>query len=159
MKYVELMEKHRKEFEGLPIKYAYSMSQFEEMLEEFGLTMEEAKEKLYKSSGGAFYMKKDAELIHETLSRIDEELVEFMKDPDQAYDAFLYEMRNHEYPINGEGEWEVLSCFGLDDSVCKYNYMYTADDYMEKMGFGKEIVLAFHRAEYAVIKEYEDNGW
>ena len=35
-------------------------------------------------------------------------------DPDFAEAAFLYEMDNHEYAINWDGDDDVLSCFGMD---------------------------------------------
>ena len=42
------------------------------------------------------------------------ELNEAMKDPEFAKSAFRYEMDNHEYAINWEGDADVLSCFGWD---------------------------------------------
>lgn len=36
-----------------------------------------------------------------------------MKDKDFAYEAFSYEMDNHEYAINWTGDDDVLECFNL----------------------------------------------
>ena len=35
-------------------------------------------------------------------------------DPEFAEAAFLYEMDNHEYAINYDGDDDVLRCFGMD---------------------------------------------
>jgi len=34
-----------------------------------------------------------------------------LRDYEHAKAAFVYEMRNHEYPINWQGDWDVISCF------------------------------------------------
>ena len=45
------------------------------------------------------------------------ELDELMEDHDVAYEAFLYEMNNHEYAINCEGDCDVLGCFGMNEKT------------------------------------------
>ena len=37
-----------------------------------------------------------------------------VNDKDVAEAAFLYEMDNHEYAINYDGDDDVLRCFGMD---------------------------------------------
>ena len=34
-----------------------------------------------------------------------------LRDYDRAKDAFMHEMFNHEYPINWQGDYDVISCF------------------------------------------------
>ena len=53
-----------------------------------------------------------------------------LKDKDFALAAFLYEMDNHEYAINYDGDRDVLGCFGLE-----------TDD-LEKMGLETVYQLA-----------------
>ena len=41
---------------------------------------------------------------------------------DIAYETFLYEMNNHEYAINWEGDDDVLSCLGMNrDKLRKWD--------------------------------------
>lgn len=58
------------------------------------------------------------------------ETMDALKDKDFALAAFLYEMDNHEYAINYDGDGDVLGCFGLE-----------ADD-LEKMGLETVYQLA-----------------
>ena len=45
-----------------------------------------------------------------------------MKDEDFAEAAFLYEMDNHEYAINWDGDEDVMSCFTIyEDDIIKMN--------------------------------------
>jgi hypothetical protein len=57
--------------------------------------------------------------------------------------AFEYEMDNHEYAINWQGDWDVCSCFGR----CKYSDSKTYRDYLKEMG--KENMIK----AYSIAKE------
>lgn len=48
------------------------------------------------------------------MKRHTSEIKEAMKDPDFAEPAFRYEMDNHEYAINWDGDDDVLGCFNLE---------------------------------------------
>lgn len=104
MTYKEYRDKRQAEFNKLPIFYAFSNKQLEEELRKRGYeTLEEGCKEIYKlGSTGGFYLKKDANIIREYCSKDrDAELREMMKaNHDFAKDAFVYEMLNHEYPIN-----------------------------------------------------------
>lgn len=49
------------------------------------------------------------------LKRHTEEIHEALKDEEFAEAAFLYEMDNHEYAINWDGDADVLACFAIDE--------------------------------------------
>lgn len=84
-------------------------------MNERGLTLKDT-DKIFKlGDTGGFYLKKDAEIIRAYFSKQDE-LSELMKDKTFATEAFLYEMNNHEYAINWQGDYDVCSCF------CKCNF-------------------------------------
>lgn len=80
-----------------------------------------------------------------------------VEDYEQAYDAFFYEMGNHEYHINYEGDWDVLSCFGLKDSVCEYGK--DVDEYMDAMGLSPVTKAAYHDARGDFLRMADEKDW
>lgn len=153
MKYTEYKEARQNEFNKLPIFWAFSNKQLEEELEKSGFKLDDAARVLYKLGNGGFFLKKDAEKIHEYFAvDYDAELRSMMaNDLDFAREAIEYEMFNHEYPINWQGDWDVASCFGsVEYSDDKY-----ADDYLRELGFGDEIVRVWNEASRAVREALE----
>ena len=66
-----------------------------------------------------------------------------LRDYEHAKAAFKYEMYNHEYPINWQGDWDVINCF------CKVEY----DGYggeIEQTGWSDEIKRAYRDAAHEV---------
>ena len=66
------------------------------------------------------------------------ELNEAMKDPEFAKSAFRYEMDNHEYSINWDGDSDVLNCFGwTPESFAKVDisiqnaYLFARNEHIE----------------------------
>lgn len=57
--YRELRERQQKEFNELPLGFAFTMKQFRGMMEEWGLDPEKDQDKLYRIPGGGFLQKKD----------------------------------------------------------------------------------------------------
>ena len=109
--YLDLKEKHRKEFEEFPIAYAFSEKQLEEALEKLGATREEC---VTVFNHGDIVKKTDAKRLVELLERQQAELLtRIMDDIEFAEAAFLYEMDNHEYAINWTADEDVLACFGI----------------------------------------------
>ena len=109
--YLDLREKHRKEFEEFPIAYAFSEKQLEEALEKLGATREEC---VTVFDHGDIVKKTDAKRLVELLERQQAELLtRIMDDIEFAEAAFLYEMDNHEYAINWSADEDVLACFGI----------------------------------------------
>lgn len=65
--------------------------------------------------------------------------------------AFLYEMRNHEYPINWQGNYDVLSCFG--------NITYNSEDdfnkYFDELNFTETQRKAYRAARQQCLQEWD----
>lgn len=148
MTYEEYRNERQKEYDALPIFYAFSDWQFEEAMEKLGLTVNDT-DKLYKlGKTGAFYLKKDAPII-EAFFKGRDKLPDLMKDYDFCFGACLYEMNNHEYCINWQGNYDVLSCFG--------NIEYTEDadelkQYFDQLGWSdtqRRAFLAARKKHYA----------
>ena len=114
--YRELRERQQKEFNELPLGFAFSMEQFRGMMEEWGLDPEKDQDKLYQIPGGGFIQKKDHKHFHEVADRHAAELEAAKKsDTDGTgflYQMFLYELDNHEYGYTGDLE-DTLDCSGL----------------------------------------------
>lgn len=71
-----------------------------------------------------------------------------LRDYEHAKSAFKYEMHNHEYPINWQGDWDVISCFAR----VKYKGDGTEID---QTGWTDEIKRAYRDAAAEVMKERE----
>ena len=109
--YLDLQTRQRKEFEEFPIAYAFNEKQLEEALEKLGATKEEC---VTVFDHGDIVKKKDVKRLIAMLERQREELFQRLRDdPIFAEAAFLYEMDNHEYAINWDGDEDVLACFGI----------------------------------------------
>jgi len=143
----------QKEFNELPIFFAFSNKQFEKAMNERGLTIHDT-DKIYKISGGGFYLKKDAPIIRAWLHKEDP-LDELMKDADFAEGAFYSEMANHEYHINYQGDYDVCSCFKECEFVNGYGYA----EYLTEAGYGKDTIDAFKRAKERFLKDADANNW
>lgn len=123
-------------------------------MEKRGLT-ENDTDKIYRLSDfGGFFLKSDADVIHEFLNRPNE-LPELMKDYDFAFGAFYYEMGNHEYHINWQADYDVFSCFGN----IKYDDSYYAEDYCDQLKFEEVTRRAFKDARNKFYKDAEEKGW
>lgn len=143
MTYEEYKNKRQAEFNALPVFYAFSKEQFKKAMEERGLT-ENDTDQVRQWYGGGFYLKKDAHVIAEWLREESkgDKLKELMRDPKFAESAFLYEMNNHEYAINWQGDWDVCSCFG----ECKYDEAKDYDDYLTELGYDDQTITAYRLA-------------
>ena len=100
---------------------------------------------------------KDFVLRHCRLYNAVEKRREEMKD-DFSFNvgAFMYEMANHEYAINWQGNWDVLSCFG------KIEYDHKNDDqdlnyYFDQLNFTQTQRSAYHAARAAYFKQHGDD--
>ena len=153
MTYAEYKESRQNEFNTLPIFFAFSMDQFAKAMHERGLT-ENDTDKVASIGAGGFYLKSDAPIIKAYLAKEDP-LDELMKDYDFAKSAIYYEMCNHEYGINWEGDWDVLSCFGN----VEYTEGESARQYMDKLGWADETKQAFYMARVEYFKQAEQNDW
>ena len=101
----------QKKVDELPIFWAFNNSQFKEEMEKRGLKEDEY-DKIYRlPMPGGFYLRKDAEIIRAYFNGTDD-IEKLMNNKTFAYQAFSYEMDNHEYCINRyQGDYDVISCF------------------------------------------------
>lgn len=117
--YLDLQKKHRKELEDFPIAYAFNDKQLEEALEKLGATKDEC---VTVIGHGDIMKRENAKPFIALLKRQAQEVKDKLKnDPEFAEAAFLYEMDNHEYAINWDGDEDVLACFAIDwDDICEW---------------------------------------
>lgn len=153
MTYEEYCTKRQEEINKLPLMFAFSEEQFNEGMKKLGLKPTDT-DKVYKLGGtGGFYRKEDAEQVRACLCK--NELPELMKDHEFAEGAFYYEMCNHEYGINWEGDWDVCSCFG----DCEYGEDKSGVDYLREMGYGEDVCKAYQNAKRKYNKMAIENDW
>ena len=115
-RYAEMRQRQQQEVNALPIGFAFSNRQFEEMMRGWGLDPEKDLDKIYKlGSTGGFYQKTDAQLIRNTFNRHEEELQTAIKEDKTGngfiYEMFLNELADHEYGYTGEYE-DTLDAMG-----------------------------------------------
>ena len=149
--YKEYREAKSKSVNELPIFWAFSNEQFKKAMEQRGLT-ENDTDKIYKLPvPGGFYLRKDSEIIRAYFSKEDE-ILELIKNKKFAYEAFNYEMDNHEYAINYyQGDWDVLSCF-FD---CEWADNKTYVEYLTECGYA-DLIDTYERARKSHFKRAEN---
>jgi len=152
MNYKDYVAKKQKEYDDLPIFYAFSNEQFKNAMEERGLTEQDTDKVISLGIAGGFFLKKDRPIIDAYFQKKDV-LPELMKDRDFAIEAFRYEMGNHEYFINWQADWDVCSCFGS----CEYDESKTGGDYLREEGYPEEVVEWYYEARAQEYKYWEDN--
>lgn len=139
--YLDLIERHREEVNNFPIAYAFNDQQLKEALEKLGV--ESTDECVTVFGHGDIVKKGDAKKFVDMLKRHTKEVKDaLIADEKFAEAAFLYEMDNHEYAINWDGDDDVLRCFGLD-----------YDDLVEL-----KLEDAYRRARQAHYKHMEEWG-
>ena len=100
MNYVEFKEKRQKEVNELPMYFAFSDKQFNDLMVKLGYDDENVfLNDIMSIGGGSIILKKDKELFMNTFDRIDKELTENLKNDEFIESAFEYELGNHEYCI------------------------------------------------------------
>jgi hypothetical protein len=135
MKYLHLVNAHQQELNDFPIMWAFNDEQFVEGMQKLGLK-ETDTDKVYSIGSGGFMRKRDAGAFNEMITRHNREMKEAFSDDEFAYDAFLYELGNHEFCITYEYE-PTLDALGLtEDDLLADNCRLLAilkkakDDYM-----------------------------
>ena len=119
--YLDLIEKHREELNNFPIAYAFNDKQLKEALEKLGV--DSVDDCVTVFGHGDIVKRGDASKFIDMLKRHTQEVKDaLIADKEFAEAAFLYEMDNHEYAINWDGDDDVLRCFGLDyDDLVELN--------------------------------------
>ena len=112
--YTALQNKHQKEINEFPFGWAFSESQFNDMMiNKFGLTPEDT-DKIYSIGGGGYIRKCDSDAMHEMIERHTQERETAMREnkDDYLYHMFDYELGNHEYTYTYELD-DTLDALGL----------------------------------------------
>ena len=114
-KYSELRQKQQEEFNALPLGFAFSQKQFDEMMRGWGLNPEKDLDKILRIPGGGYVQKKDADLLHQTTERHNTEMAAAIAE-DKTGDGFIYQMflaelAHHEYGYTGDSE-DTLDALG-----------------------------------------------
>lgn len=155
--YKQYKDQRQAEYNRLDIFYivAFSDKRLKERRKEEAekrgyATANELIDNVYSLGCGAYIPKSEVSKLDEWVKN--DKLNELMQDPEFAEDAFLYEMKNHEYDINWQGNYDVFSCF---DKV-KYVESDNPKEYIKQLDLSPEIENAFWRARHRYIKEGED---
>lgn len=111
-KYTELKSKHQAEVDAFPFGFAFNQSQFNEMMEKWGLTPDDT-DKIYSIGGGGYIRKSDAEAMHKMFERHElERKMARQHGDDYLFEMFNYELANHEYNYTGDLT-DTLDALGL----------------------------------------------
>lgn len=124
--YAELMQRQQNEFNALPLGFAFSQTQFDEMMQSWGLHPERDLKMICSIGYGGYIQKKDVELLHQMSMRHRAEKASAIAG-DKTGDGFILQMFYHEL-INHE-----------------YSYTCDAHDALNKLGYTLEQVQADSR--------------
>lgn len=145
--HVELFAKH-----GFA---AFDQKQFERGLQKLGL---EEGQRVTDLGGGMFIDSRFADDFIEKLEAAGDALHHRVAtDPDFARRAFLEEIENHEYLINGQAAWDVCNAFSAEE--LRYSYDKDYPEYLAEAGYPRETVEAFKAALAKHIRDAVENEW
>ena len=108
-KYEKMITRFQKEVNAFPMIFAFSDRQMKEALKKLNVSVDDI---MSIPNSVGYILKTDYSKWEEMINRQSSEIKEAMKDRVFAEGAFRYEMDNHEYAINWDGDSDVLSCFG-----------------------------------------------
>lgn len=113
--YQEMKDRQQKEFDAFPLGAAFSNQQFKDMMEKWGLTVDDT-DKICSIGGGCYIRKTDKEALRDLINRLNKEKQDAIAaDPTGdsfIFDMFVYELANHEYCITYDLE-DTLDALGL----------------------------------------------
>lgn len=164
MKYTEYKEQRQNAFNALPLFWAFGREQFKEQMEKRGLT-ENDTDKLYRfGDSGAMYLKSDAPIIRKFFE--DEanrpKLADLMKEYEFAEDAIYYELCNHEFAINSQGNWDVCNCFASEELPYYGDRYYGKEErekYFDAMNWSETTRRAWKDAQARYYRDAEEHEW
>lgn len=109
-------EKWSKEWQdkinNFPMFFAFSEKQFEEGLAKLGVSPT-AEKAIVSIGAGGYIRKEDVDEFKNLFSNRKSALRKEMEDDKFLYDAFLYELYNHEYGYTGD-DTDAIEALGLD---------------------------------------------
>ena len=113
--YQQMKDRQQKEFDAFPIGAAFSNQQFQQMMEKWGLTVNDT-DKICSIGGGCYIRKADiaafTTLINKTAAELKNAIAADTTGDGFIFDMFVYELANHEYCITYDLE-ETLDALGL----------------------------------------------
>ena len=139
-----------------PFGFAFSNSQFDEMMSEWGLNSQTDLDKIVSIGAGGFVQKKDIKAMNEMFTRHKKELKEFKKNIKELENGFYDEMCNHEYGINCQGDYDVLSCFG---NIEYHDNVNELEMYFDELGFNDDERKAYIKASKRYYKDALEGDW
>ena len=95
-KYSQHKSRQESELDAMPMFFAYSRELLQEQMETKGIT---SVDEIISIGAGGYIKKDDLNSLVERVKRHVNEDTEAKKDPEFAYQMFLYELGNHEYCI------------------------------------------------------------
>ena len=113
-----MRERHLRDVNNFPIAFAFNEKQLNEALEK--LSVKSIDECCTVHNCGDIIRKRDFKAYKDMAINHAKELNEAMKDPEFAKSAFRYEMDNHEYSINWDGDSDVPTVFGPVPQQTRY---------------------------------------
>ncbi len=115
MKYAELRDRHLKEINDFPIKFAFDYQQFKQMMKEWGLHPKRDINRIVaiKNTGG-FIRRTDFPIFMDINRRHKAELRQALENDDFFTEACIAEFANHEMCYNHyQGHYDVLTTLGF----------------------------------------------
>ena len=113
--YQEMKDRQQKEFDAFPMGAAFSQQQFQNMMEKWGLTLNDT-DKICSIGGGCYIRKTDiaafTTLINKTAAKLKNAITADLTGDGFIFDMFVYELANHEYCITYDLE-DTLDALGL----------------------------------------------
>lgn len=116
-RYAELKSRQQKEFNEIPLGFAFSEEQFNAMMKGWGLDPDKDLDKIASIGAGGYIQKKDVAQLKGLTAKQKKEMEEAVADDTTGdgfiYEMFLYELRNYEYGYTGDAS-EMLEALGYD---------------------------------------------
>ena len=141
--YQEMKDRQQKEFDAFPMGAAFSQQQFQQMMEKWGLTVNDT-DKIFSIGSGCYIRKTDKEALRDLINRLNKEKQDAIAadttGDDFIFDMFVYELANHEYCITYDLE-DTLDALGL-----------TA----EQINADKRLTHSLNKAIKHYLKNYEN---
>ena len=141
--YQEMKDRQQKEFDAFPVGAAFSNQQFQQMMEKWGLTVNDT-DKICSIGGGCYIRKTDKEALCALINRLNNEkenaIAADLTGDGFIFDMFVYELANHEYCITYDLE-DTLDALGL-----------TA----EQINADKRLTHSLNKAIKHYLKNYEN---
>ena len=113
--YQEMKARQQKEFDAFPMSAAFSNQHFKDMMEKWGLTVNDT-DKICSIGGGCYIRKTDKEALCALINRLNNEkenaIAADLTGDGFIFDMFVYELANHEYCITYDLE-DTLDALGL----------------------------------------------